>query len=571
MARTLIVSDRHNSFFSANNIRVGNQIPTEGNYVKGDIIVNIGESTATEAMWICIESGNPGVWEVVGAGAGAGVNTKLTSITNHVILESGVSEVEIGIGGFNAGDDTMLVFKNGVNMAEGVDYEVQGGKIVSTGEVWNENGIEDYGMTFVIFKKVVEYDGDVEIKAENIADGSIGMDKLADDVKEAIEEASNIDLSGYASKEEVNSKVAQDEYDAKIEELEERVNEAFTSANNGKQLIANAIGEPLDSNDTFSAMSNDINGLLSQFKTNMMNNGIAVESGDKFKALIDKMKGLTTLRDSLADILENKGVDVTEEDDIASLISKVDGLNLGGVDIISSASLPASVKDRQLVVVTDTPMTEAVFHNLQPTIGSGIQEGGVWINTTNNNNVFEYIVSDSPKFSFYILDCYQVISGSYVKKQIYCGVNGEWQHVNPNLYFIQEFINDNPLTKIDGYFTNTYNEGVGCQRLHYNTNGGNHSVAGTHKTVKQFNTTGFSKLGLRFSVTHVSTAYIYFYSVATNSQVGFVYGGSSTSIKTLELDISKINDLCYIHVDIQSTNNVNGNYMADIYDLYLTN
>jgi hypothetical protein len=32
----------------------------------------------------------------------------------------------------------------------------------------------------------------------------------------------------------------------------------------------------------------------------------------------------TTLRDSLADILENKGIDVTEEDDMASLISKVD-------------------------------------------------------------------------------------------------------------------------------------------------------------------------------------------------------------------------------------------------------
>ena len=375
MARTLIVSDRHNSFFTANNIRVGNQLPTEGNYVKGDIIVNIGESTATEAMWICVESGNPGVWEVVGAGAGGNggsnfisindsvfvnepvnevslaglgvgvsskdklivhhnsvhlmegvdyeiskdgtkivkltegnwnedseenalfafelfkgvesvegdkivVDSKLTSITNHVILKSGVSEVEIGIDGFNAGNDMMLVFKNGVNMVEGVDYEVQGGKIVSTGEVWNENGIEDYGMTFVVFKEVVVYNGDAEVKAENIADGSIGMDKLADDVKEAIEEASNIDLSGY---------VEQEEYNGKIAELEGKVNEAFTSANNGKQLIANAIGEPVSADDTFSAMSNDINILLSTFKTNMMNNGITVDSGDKFKQLIDKI------------------------------------------------------------------------------------------------------------------------------------------------------------------------------------------------------------------------------------------------------------------------------------------
>ena len=96
MARTLIVSDRHNSFFTANNIRVGNQLPTEGNYVKGDIIVNIGESTATEAMWICVESGNPGVWEVVGAGAGAG---SFVSINDSVFVNEPVNEVSLaGLG-----------------------------------------------------------------------------------------------------------------------------------------------------------------------------------------------------------------------------------------------------------------------------------------------------------------------------------------------------------------------------------------------------------------------------------------------------------------------------------------
>ena len=61
----------------------------------------------------------------------------------------------------------------------------------------------------------------------------------------------------------------------------------------GKQLIANAIGEPLNDTDTFTKMSNDINELLSTFKTNMTNSGVTVESGDKFKALIDKIKELT--------------------------------------------------------------------------------------------------------------------------------------------------------------------------------------------------------------------------------------------------------------------------------------
>ena len=67
------------------------------------------------------------------------------------------------------------------------------------------------------------------------------------------------------------------------------INELFQNANNGKELIASAIGEPLNADDTFSAMSNDINGLLSTFKTNMMNNGVTVESSDRFKSLIDKI------------------------------------------------------------------------------------------------------------------------------------------------------------------------------------------------------------------------------------------------------------------------------------------
>lgn len=60
----------------------------------------------------------------------------------------------------------------------------------------------------------------------------------------------------------------------------------------GKDIIANAIGKPLNSADTFNEMSNDINNLLNTFKTNMINNGVAVNSEDKFKELIDKIATL---------------------------------------------------------------------------------------------------------------------------------------------------------------------------------------------------------------------------------------------------------------------------------------
>ena len=247
------------------------------------------------------------------------------------------------------------------------------------------------------------------------------------------------------------------------------INELFTSANNGKNLIASAIGEPLSAEDTFQAMSDDINGLLSTFKTNMMNNGVSVNGGDKFKQLIEKLANLsdnegnklqfamgngsvtpgyhesyqnttfpidfgfapsviflefakgtlnsnqnkdfnstvvcgdmtafivgftstsvtissfsitssalpftwyaigagaedTTLRDSLASILQDAGVEVTNEDDMASLISKVDTKldNSGGLDIISATTLPGEGKENQLCILTDTPVNKFVISN----------------------------------------------------------------------------------------------------------------------------------------------------------------------------------------------------------------
>ena len=295
------------------------------------------------------------------------------------------------------------------------------------------------------------------------------------------------------------------------------INELFQSANNGKELIASAIGEPLDASDTFSAMSDDINSLLSTFKTNMMNNGVTVESSDKFKSLIDKIatladnegKGIqyasgictqssyssgeydsgttytfniqtnltfvpdiifvrmgynnvgstsdisnksnlyisnlmefnedytayidinkisidnitkegfqinvttsrdsmglfndwyaigvgeedTTLRDSLANILENKGVDVTEEDDMASLISKLDS--------IPTSNIPSWYQASDIWIRANSFTTD-LYPNGLATYGSKIYVMG---NNSDrkvyyydvNNNIWTYANTEIPE------------------------------------------------------------------------------------------------------------------------------------------------------------------------------
>ena len=133
--------------------------------------------------------------------------------------------------------------------------------------------------------------------------GRISIDNLSDSLKELINQAgiteeqviNLINANGLTEEQVIN--LIKNNLTGDLTQLSTTnktnivaaINELFQSANNGKELIANAIGEPLSSNDTFSAMSTDINNLLSTFKTNMMNNGVTVESGDKFKSLIDKI------------------------------------------------------------------------------------------------------------------------------------------------------------------------------------------------------------------------------------------------------------------------------------------
>ena len=89
-----------------------------------------------------------------------------------------------------------------------------------------------------------------------------------------------------------------------IVDLETEVNTDIISAINSMMVdrvdnaenmrkLANAIGEPVTANHSVDEVVEGLGEMLSTFKTNMMNSGVVVERGDKFKQLIDKIKGLT--------------------------------------------------------------------------------------------------------------------------------------------------------------------------------------------------------------------------------------------------------------------------------------
>ena len=385
--------------------------------------------------------------------------------------------------------------------------------------------------------------------------GEIRKDNLHESLIEELNELANIDLSGKQDK-------TDESLLTESKDVIGAINELFQSANNGKELIANAIGEPLDASDTFSAMSNDINSLLSTFKTNMMNNGITVESSDKFKQLIDKIatmveegsgKGIqfaegnlyettlssygtvkysetfstnldfiptlifigpvtvmgrnydyseqvnklyisnlnstyvrstteqyveiinisensftinfwaannssyygrvyltndtkyyaigigeedTTLRDSLADILENKGVDITEEDDMASLITKVDNIG-GGLDIISATELPATGRENQICVITDNPVDNFVITSNYSDINTNNTIYiflGNSLDTTGIKGTNFDLVSNNITVKYYLLSVHQGDNklDSYIYK------NNQWTNATMSSVYIVE-------------------------------------------------------------------------------------------------------------------------------------
>ena len=198
-----LVSDNVSTFFKNRRILTSDAIPTEGDYIAGDLIIKSNPIAGEPIGWICVAAGSPGEWSDILGGGGGGI---LISLKNNVIIPSATNEVNIGINGFDKATDTLLVYVNSVFMTEGVDYEISSNsvRITSLQGPWNEGNSADYMVSFLVFKNVTDAERLPNIDVSIIPDGGIGMDKLGEDVQQAIENASNIDLSGYATIESVN-------------------------------------------------------------------------------------------------------------------------------------------------------------------------------------------------------------------------------------------------------------------------------------------------------------------------------------------------------------------------------
>ena len=107
---------------------------------------------------------------------------------------------------------------------------------------------------------------------------------IKDSVKSVVNSVSETDIA--------SSKAVKIAYDKGTEALS-KANEAFQNANNGKNIVATAIGSPLSSADTFATMGSKIDGITNKFKDILQDKGISISSDDKYNSLVDKTSLLT--------------------------------------------------------------------------------------------------------------------------------------------------------------------------------------------------------------------------------------------------------------------------------------
>ena len=127
----------------------------------------------------------------------------------------------------------------------------------------------------------------VSTDAKNTAFDNSNNGMTATNVQDAIEEnKTNIlslqNTSGSLSNLNTTSK----------DNLVSAINEVFQSANSGKSTIASAVGSPLTSSDTFSAMGTKINTIKSTMATNLKSKGVSATSSETMTSLADKIKNI---------------------------------------------------------------------------------------------------------------------------------------------------------------------------------------------------------------------------------------------------------------------------------------
>ena len=129
----------------------------------------------------------------------------------------------------------------------------------------------------------------------------------------------------------------------------------------------------------------------------------------------------TVFIESLKSVLQDADVEVSDEDDMASLIAKTDAkldeYEAGRLDVISATELPATGNDNQICVIMDEPCDNFIITSessptlTEPTVVLHTSSSGNAVTLTNGNIttclLFDSVYMDSNKYDSYVYESSQ--------------------------------------------------------------------------------------------------------------------------------------------------------------------
>ena len=438
------------NYFSDKYLMTSDSIPTEGSFEVGDIVVNTGNNIANEPFWICVEAGSPGTWRTISMNS----SVKMVSFKNTVIVDEAVTSVNLGLE-FNSDVDTLIVFINDAYAYENIDYVIDNNRRITTlnNKVWNEGLIDDFVFEFIVFKAILDIDDSLSLLPTQIKDNSITINKLSNDIQDVLN-ASLGDLSAFQKRNDVNLSTTD-------KTIVGAINELFQNANNGKELIASAIGEPLSAEDTFQAMSTKINNEKQLLASSI---GSPISASDTFGTMSTEIE---TVKNNLKQVLLDEGIEVSNVNNISNLVIELDNefldrnnelitlLNsrgakiaanssfddileyianmprIGGAQIEIVSTLPTTVPEQGMVVISNTYTDNVMFYNnVIPVVGTNISEGDIAIVYMDKDDGLNASYEIIKGVSVYLTYCYQVIDGQLVERDFYYSQNGVWNKLN---------------------------------------------------------------------------------------------------------------------------------------------
>jgi septal ring factor EnvC (AmiA/AmiB activator) len=156
------------------------------------------------------------------------------------------------------------------------------------------------------------------------------------EIKQQVEELKNntSQIATYQTKVDNNLNTTNKSIVDAINELLSKVETNSSMISTAKKKLIDAIGAPLVEESTFNAIEQTLNDLTTTLQNALTDLGIATLTTDRLQALIEKVKtieipevpDISGLLETFRDILSANGVAVSNDEELASLITKTEAL-----------------------------------------------------------------------------------------------------------------------------------------------------------------------------------------------------------------------------------------------------